>query len=294
MLSPLRNLLLVKTILIVLIYSLSTILFAQKKEIREIGVNEEALGSVVDINNMTFFDEEGKKVNLGSLFDKPVALTLVYFRCPGICTPLLQDQAVAAGRAGVIPGKDYKMITISFDPTEKNDLAKRKQTNMIASVKGRKVDPKDWRFLTGDEENIRKISEAIGFNYKKDKNGVDYVHTGVITFFTKEGKIARYLHGSASSMRPTGGADINYPDFELAVIDAAEGRVRSFMKKIRRLCYTYKPENQAYVLQVNRIILGVTLLFVVGILMFLGIFRKKKQDRVPRYSARVNNNKDEV
>ncbi len=218
----------------------------------EIGV-EEHLGKRLPLEELTFSDENGKPVVLKDLVDRPVLLTLVYFRCPGICTPLLQEVARVADLCDLEPGKDYRMITISFDPRETAELAKPKQANMIGLLKHKHVSPADWRFLTGDQENIRRITDLVGFRYAPDKNG-DFLHPATVIFLSPDGMIARYLNGT----------EFNPADLKLAVIDASKGRARSFMQRISRLCYSYDPKGRGYVLQINRVILGVTLLFAGG------------------------------
>jgi protein SCO1/2 len=232
--------------------------FGQANQPPEVGI-EEHLGEVIDLEPYTFTDESGKKIALKELFDRPVVLTLVYFRCPGICTPLLNDLAHAVDLCDLKPGEDYRLVTVSFDPGDTSDLAFNKKKTLLATMKEKEVPPDSWRFLTGDEDNIKRLTEAVGFRYKKDKNQVDYVHAGVVTFLAANGKIVRYLHGT----------EFNPADLKLAVIDAKEGRARSFMQKITKLCFAYDPESRGYVLQMNRVILGITVVFVMAFGAFL-------------------------
>jgi protein SCO1/2 len=223
----------------------------------------EHLGDRLALEDLSFFDEDGRPITLKDLFDRPIVLTLVYYKCPGICTPLLQELAAAVDKCDLVPGEDYRIVTISFDPTETAELARPKKANMIAEVKTKVVPPDGWRFLTGDAENVRAITEAVGFRYIPDRNKTDFIHAATVMFLSTDGMIARYLNGTV----------INPAELELAVIDASEGRARSFMQKIQKLCYSYDPAGRAYVLKVNRIILGVTLLFALAFGGFL-LFKK--------------------
>ncbi len=234
---------------------------------------EEHLDTSLALDDLHFTDEDGNPVVLKDLFGKPVILTMVYFSCPGICTPLLNELSRVVQQSRMVPGKDFRMVTISFDPDEGHELARLKRTNMIAAMEKNKPAPEDWRFLVGDEENIRKITDALGFRYVRDKNGIDFVHAASVMFLSPEGKIVRYLNTTR----------FNPADLEMAVIDAAEGRSRSFMQKVERLCYAYDPEGQAYVLKINRIILGITLVFVLLFVGFL-VLRKPAARRPPRVS----------
>jgi len=234
----------------------------------EIGIDEQ-LGKVLPLETFTFADEEGNPIVLKELFDRPVVLTLVYFRCPSICTPLLQELVRNVNNCDLSPGEDYRLVTISFDPTETPDLAKIKKANFVGTVDKKEISAEDWRWLTGDKETIRRITDAVGFHYIKDKNKIDYVHAATIIFLSSEGKIVRYLNG----------VQFNPADLKLAVIDATQGRARSFMRKVQALCYTYDPASRGYVLQLNRIILGITVIFVMGFGGFL--FFKKSHRSEP-------------
>ncbi|MGD2109277.1 MAG: SCO family protein [Phycisphaerae bacterium] len=259
-----------RTLLRVLTYGimLSTALMAHAQEKIEVGI-EEHLGSVLDLDNYTFADEEGNPIALKELFDRPVVLTLVYFRCPGICTPLLQELSKNVNNCDLTPGEDYRLVTISFDPTETPDLARLKKANFVATVDKKEVSAEDWRWLTGDEPTIKRITEAVGFRYIKDKNKVDYVHAATVIFLSEEGKIVRYLNG----------VQFNPADLKMAVIDATQGRARSFMRRVQALCYAYDPTSRGYVLQLNRIILGMTALFVMGFGGFLLLRKSRRAER---------------
>jgi len=233
----------------------------------EVGI-EERLGEVLPLETFTFADEDGNPIVLKDLFDRPVVLTLVYFRCPSICTPLLQELSRNVNNCDLTPGEDYRMVTISFDPTETPELARLKKANFMATLDKKDISPDDWRWLTGDEETIRRITEQVGFHYIKDKNKVDYVHAATVIFLSSEGKIVRYLNG----------VQFNPADLKMAVIDATEGRARSFMRRVQALCYTYDPASRGYVLQLNRIILGITVIFVMGFGGFLLLKKSRRRE----------------
>ncbi len=231
----------------------------------EVGIVEH-LGEVLPLDSYTFADEEGNPIVLGELFDRPVILTFVYFRCPSICTPLLQELSRNVNNCDMTPGEDYRLVTISFDPTETPELAKGKKANFLATLDKKQVSPEDWRWLTGDAETIKRITEAVGFHYIKDKNQVDYVHAATIMFLSEEGKIVRYLNG----------LQFNPADMKMAVIDALQGRARSLMQRMQALCYSYDPTSRGYVLKLNRVILGITVMFVLGFGGFL-LFKKGRR-----------------
>lgn len=230
-----------------------------------VGVNER-LGEFVPINELTFTDEQGKEVTFSQYFDRPIVFIPVYYRCPGICTPVLQEVASVMGKTDLTPGEDYRVLTVSFEPKETHDLAQLKKTNMIAEVKNKEVPEDAWRFFVGDAENVSRLTSSVGFLYQRDANGVDYVHTGTVVFLSKDGKIVRYLDG----------VRMNPADFKMAVLDAQKGFPRSVIQTVQKLCYTFNPDSRTYVLQVNRIILGVTMVFVLGFGGFLFIKSSSK------------------
>ena len=207
-------------------------------------------------------DEDGGDVELTSLLRQPTVLTLVYFRCPNICGELINELGHTVDELEKLkPGRDYDLITVSFDPREGHEMAKKGKAEFLKRVKT-DVPPDAWRFLTGDQENIDKLTEAVGFLYAKDKE--DFKHAGTVIFVSKDGKIVRYL----------GGLEMLPFHMELAINDARDGNARSFMQKIQQLCYSYDPDGKTYALQVNRIILFVTLLgaaiFLVGVVLRRG------------------------
>ncbi|MDF1700635.1 MAG: SCO family protein [Planctomycetota bacterium] len=223
----------------------------------------EKLGDTIP-EGLMFKDEDGNDVELRSLLRQPTVLTLVYLRCPSICGELINELGRTVDELQKLqPGRDYDLVTVSFDPREGPELAKTGKTEFLKRVKT-DVPPDAWRFLTGDQENITKLTQAVGFLYTEDKQ--DFKHAGAVIFLSKEGKIVRYL----------GGLEMLPFHMELAINDAREGNARSFMQKIQRLCYSYDPEGKTYALQVNRIILLVTLLGA-GIFLFGVVLKRRRK-----------------
>lgn len=197
-------------------------------------------------------DETGQQVNVRSLITKPTIFSLVYFRCPGICSPLLNGVSTVVDKTNLEPGQDYNLITISFDPTEDYNLAAGKKESYLENL-DRKISPDSWRFLTGDSANIKKIADALGFKFQKQGN--DFMHGASIMMVSADGTIARYLYG------------VEYLpfDFKMAVTEASEGKVVPSINKLMKMCFSFDPEGRKYVLNITRIAGG-------GILLMLGIF----------------------
>jgi protein SCO1/2 len=223
---------------------------------------EEKLGETIPLD-LTFTDMAGNPVALESLFDRPTVLTLVYYRCPNICSPLLRGLATAVDQCDLKVGEDYDLLTISFDQREGPELSKIAHGTILQAM-DTKIPPGNWRFMTGDSENIKKITEAVGFYYVPEKE--DFDHPTVVMFLTKEGKIVRYLNGL--TFLPV--------DMKMAILDATEGRVSNVMQKLQRLCFSYDAEERSYVLQVNRLILYGTLFLVALFGLYLFVRGRKK------------------
>lgn len=233
---------------------------AEEQPGQEIGIDEKLDQQIpLDLN---FIDENGKPVSLKQLFTKPTILTLVYYRCPGICSPLLSGVSDMVDKLDMEMGRDYNIITISFDPGENYETAEGKKQNYLDNMK-KKIPESGWHFLTGDSLSIAKLTDAIGFRYKRQGN--DFAHSAVITILSQDGKVARYLYG------------INFLplDVKLALTEASEGKSGPTINKFLKLCYSYDPEGRKYVINLTRIAGGMTLIAIIGFFLVL-TFKKKK------------------
>ncbi len=222
----------------------------------EVGI-EEQLGSILPAN-VQLNDETGQKVSLKALVDKATVLTLNYFRCGGICTPQLNNLVQTLNQIDLEPGKDFQVITVSFDSADTFEIAASKRTNYLRLLK-RPFPPGAWRFLTGDEGSTKAVADAVGFRFKKQ--GDSFIHPGALIVLSPEGKVTRYMYG------------ITYlpSDLKMAIGEAASGLVRPTISKALSFCYSYDPAGRRYVLNVTRIAGTVTLLlaaaFAVSVLL---------------------------
>jgi protein SCO1/2 len=236
----------------------------QQQTGQEVGI-EEKLGEQVPLD-ASFFDETGQPVNLKSLINKPTILMLVYYRCPGICSPLMNSVSVVIDKMDMEPGKDYNLISISFDPTETYVTAAPKKFNYFDQMK-KKIPADSWRFLTGDSINIARVTNAVGFHFKKQGN--DYMHGTTIIALSPEGKVTRYLYG----------IDFLPLDVKLALTEASEGRTGPGINKLLKICFAYDPASGKYVLSMTRVIGGGMLLAVLVFVLVLTV--KKKKHNIP-------------
>lgn len=212
--------------------------------------------------NLSFVSHTGDTVVLKDLLDRPVLLSIVFYRCASVCHPYLRSIAKAINLSDNKPGPGYRILTVSFDHTETPRLARNARDHMVGQMVHDSIPIDSWMFLTGDSLSIAALTQSVGYYFAK-VNG-EYVHPVVLIALSPRGQIIRYINGQ----------DFLPSDLQMAVYDAAQGNVRSFMKKVQRICYSYDPKGRTYVLQVNRIILAVTGIFVAGFLFF--IFRMGK------------------
>jgi protein SCO1 len=227
----------------------------------ELGIVEK-LGDTIP-RDLTVYDESGNPVMVGSLLGKPTILTFVYYRCPGICSPLLTELSNVVNHMGMEPGVDYRILTLSFDPREGPELARGKKESYMSALK-RNVDPSFWRFTTADSLTIRAFTDAAGFYFKEQGN--DFVHAGVLIILSPEGKITRYMYG------------IQYLPFDvkMALVEAGDGTVGPTIAKILKFCYAYDPEARTYALNVTRIG-GIVTVLIAGVLMYVFVLRPRRK-----------------
>jgi protein SCO1/2 len=223
------------------IYLISLSLLAETK----IGIYE-TQGSYIPLD-LEFINEYDKKTTLKNVIDnKPTILTLNYFDCPGLCSPLLNGVVSVLNKLDLKPYIDYKVLTISFEKNDTPFKAITKKTNLLKSFKI-PFPPQSWTFLTSaNQEAIDTITNAVGFKYEKRvKAGViDYIHAGMIIIISPTGKIIRYLNGT--TYLPF--------DLKLAIYEAKEERSGPTIAKTLLYCFAYDAKSKTYVFQAEKIV----------------------------------------
>jgi len=209
---------------------------ANRKQLQKLvkGVTiQDRLGKYVP-KTPTFTDHRGKPVTFGDfLGDRPVLLTLNYYRCIALCS--VQLNQLVRGLKGVDwkPGEKYRIVTISIDPREDWKLARDKRKSYLKTYGKGEV---DWTFLVGTQENITAVANAVGFKYKYDEKHDQYIHVPAIFFLTGSGRLTRFLHG------------LNYPSRSLkfALMEASEGKIGTVTDKLFMSCFHYDPKTGSY------------------------------------------------
>ena len=226
--------------------------------LKQVGIDQK-LNDQIPLD-LTFRDEHGKPVQLRQFFgQKPVILSLVYFNCPMLCTQVLNGLTGSLKLQSLDAGKDFNVLTISIDPTDKPLVAEARQ-EMYTGMYGRPGAAQGWRFLTGEDAQIHQLADAVGFRYAFDPDSKQYAHASAIMVLTPEGRISRYLYG------------IQYPsrDLRLALVEASEGKIGTPVDSILLFCYHYDPHTGKYGLLISRVIQtggGLTVLLL-AILIF--------------------------
>jgi protein SCO1/2 len=206
----------------------------QPPQVRGVDV-EEHLGEPLPLE-ARFLDDAGREVRLADVLpkDKPTLVTLVYYECPMLCNLVINAQVSAMREVGLELGKDYEAITVSIDPKDTpTQSLQRKRRHLQAMGKPESA---PWHFLTGTEENIHKLTEAVGFKYRYDESTQQYAHPAVVHVVTPEASISRYLYGTTFPPK----------DMKLALLEAASGRVGTSFDRVVLSCFKYDPAMRRY------------------------------------------------
>ncbi len=249
-------------LLFVFLINTNIALAETEKEI-EVGITEHLDEYLPD--DIILTDHNGKLVNLKQLINKPTVISFVYYRCPGICSPLMNGLAETIANTELALGKDYQAITISFDSRESYDLGQKKRNTYLKKIKAQ--DGAGWTFMTGDSANIVKATNALGFGFKFVNN--EFMHEGALILISPDGKITRYLKGI--SFQPF--------EFKLAVYEASQGKSAPTLIKVLQYCYSYDRKTERYSLEVTRIAATIIILFGLTLLTYLLIRGRRNKSK---------------
>ncbi|RMG41020.1 MAG: SCO family protein [Candidatus Dadabacteria bacterium] len=205
------------------------------EELKSVGLTTE-LGTQVDLG-ISFTDSNGKAVALRELLleNRPLVIVPVYYKCPRLCGLLLNGVTELLNKLTLSPGKDFSIVTVSFDSSEGPDLARKKKQRFVSLLNDKTGEKSSgWHFLVGKEPQIETLMNQIGFHYKRD-NG-DFAHTAVIMILTPRGKISQYFTGVRFPVR----------DVRLALVEASEGNIGTVLDHVLLYCYRFDPLKGRY------------------------------------------------
>lgn len=218
-----------------------------------------------------FRDHTGKSVRLGDYFDgkRPVVLTLAYHSCKVVCSMVLGAEVEVLKEQSWTLGQEYRAVTISIDPRDTPAIAAKKRRQMLA-LYGRT--DRDWDFLVGDEATIKRVADAVGFQYRYDQRNDQYAHPAALMLVKPTGELARYLYGLSFEAQ----------DVRLGLLEASQGRSISTIEKAILYCYMYDPIGAKYVLAAKNLMrLGgvVTVFLLGGFLLLMWKRERRKRDK---------------
>jgi protein SCO1/2 len=216
-------------------------------------------------SGLIFKTPEGNPVELDALLGHgPLLVTLGYYRCPMLCSLVLDGLVKAMKGAGMVPGKEFQAVSISIDPNEDAQLARDTRTRVLRSLGPMEADA--WPFLMGDATGSRMMAEAVGFKYVYDSKSRQFAHDAVSFVLTSDGRISRYLYG----------VDVLSRDFRLALVEAGGGKVGTSFDRVILSCFQYDPVNRKYapfVMGFMRI--GAGLVFLMLAILMTVLWRKE-------------------
>jgi protein SCO1 len=209
--------------------------------------------------DLPFTDQDGKAVKLGDYFkDRPVLLLMIQYSCKNLCTLELNGLCRAANACALLPGRDYDILTISFDPRETAAMAWDKKRLYESQINKDGV-AGAWHFLVGSQDSITKVTQAAGCRYVYDAANDQFIHSGALMVCTPDGRLSKYLYG----------AEYEPNDLRLAVADAGQSKIGSLADEILLFCCRYDPATGRYTLAVRNLLrvaaaitLGSVVLFV--------------------------------
>jgi protein SCO1/2 len=237
--------------------------------LKNVGI-EQHLDTQIPLD-LKFRDEMGREVKLGDYFGKkPVVLSMVYYECPMLCGEVLNGEASVFSTLKFEIGKEYDVVTVSFDPTEGPDLARSKKRVYVERY-GRPGGDEGWHFLTGSPESIKALTNAVGFNYAWDEQTKQFAHAAAIMVVKPDGKIAQYFYGVEYSPK----------DLRFGIVQASQGKVGTIVDQVLLYCYHYDPRTGKYGAVVSRVlkVAGVITLLILGGFLIVMFRLEPQQDR---------------
>jgi len=185
---------------------------------------------------LAFRDESGQRFTLDEMTGKPLILVLSYYTCDGTCSLVNKELATLLKGVGrVQPGRDYRVLTVSFDPHDTAESLARFRTRFEVPAPVQSA----WRFgLPAGGDDARRLADAVGFKYFWSPRDGVFLHPGVFVFLSGEGRVVRYLY--AETARPL--------DVELALIDAKQNKIEpgEVLDLALSVCYSYNYRDGRY------------------------------------------------
>lgn len=236
------------------------------RDAEKFGVDEQ-LGSMLPLDTV-LINSEGKEVTLESYFaeGKPLLLVPQYFECPMLCGLIMSGVTRVVDALELSIGTDYQFLGVSIDHEEDHSLAASKERG-YAQAYNRPGGESGWHFAVGEQSQIARLMEAIGYNFSYDQDRDEFAHSAAIVIVTPDGTISRYLYG----------IDFNARDLRLALVEASEGKIGSFVDRLMLYCYHYDPQTRTYSLFATRLMRAAALITVVVIVALIASGLRRRE-----------------
>jgi protein SCO1/2 len=207
----------------------------QREQLKGVGI-ERQLGESVP-TELTFRNASGETVTLERYFDgeTPVILNLVYHDCPMLCGLMLDGFTSSLQSLSWTPGDKFRVLTVSFNHREGPEMARRQKEAYVKRL-DRAGAADGWHFLTGDEQTIRRLTDAVGFNFRWVEKKQEYAHPTTQIFLSGTGVVTRYIYG----IEVPGG------DVRKALVEASDGEVGNAIDQAAMYCFQFDPEKNTY------------------------------------------------
>jgi protein SCO1 len=225
---------------------------------------------------LTFRDETGREVRLGDFFGRrPVVLALAYYNCPMLCTQVLNGITGTLRTLDFQPGRDYEVVVVSIDPREGPRLAGQKKEVYVSHF-GRPGTAPGWHFLTGRDENIHALADAVGFRYKYDPNIDQFAHAAVFEVLTPSGVVSQYFYGIEFAPR----------DVKFALIQSSGNTLGTMADQVLLFCYHYDPASGRYGANIINAVRagGILLMVAFGTFLFVNLRRERRQQHLESHT----------
>ena len=226
------------------------------QELKGIQIDEK-LGGYIN-KDLSFINDDGQPVRLANYFNqKPVLFTIIYYKCPNLCQLHLNGLFKSINGLSISP-EEFEFVALSMDHTETPRLASEKKNTYLSRYKNQKSD--NWHFLTGDEKNIKKVSDQVGFRFKWNEKEKQFAHLPVAYILTPEAQISRYIYG----------VEVKSKTLNLSLVEASQGRVGGVFERILLFCFQFDPRKNRYTLYAYNLMKAagvVTILFLLALLI---------------------------
>jgi protein SCO1 len=230
-------------------------------ELKDVGITEKLGDYIPDDIQLT--NQDGELVMLGDYLNrgKPFILNLVYYECPSMCNFIMNSLTDTMKELRWSAGNEFEVLTVSMAYDETWELARENKTAYVNFL-NREGAADGWHFFVGEESEVKRLTDAVGFYYKWDEKSQEYLHASAIIFLSPGGMVSRYLYG----------IDYHELDVRNALFDAADGKIGTTLERVLLFCYTYDPDSGSYVPYAMNIMKVGGVITVIGLGLFLGIF----------------------